>query len=270
MIEKIENFLKVISDSIEKLRKSKAARVSSSHKTEIKKLGKTWLTSISTDVRAGGKIDESILNEVDSGMEKLYSNSDASPRTSSYLVLLRSLNKKIQSDILIPIIKAGRSTPSLVSGLKTKIFSLNLSDDEKTYYDEAFRAAESECYKAAIVMIWCGAISRIQTKIYKEGLTRFNSSSITAKGVNTGLLKHFNKEFNLQHQTELPFIADRDLILVVSCMVALETGNTEALLNALETRNNCGHPSGYKVEEIHFLHFGTEVFNLILNNSKFN
>lgn len=269
MIEKLEKLLQSLADLVESTKKSKVERVPSTLKTKISEVGRIWLHEVSATIRSEGKLADEVINQMDSKMEALYGITETSPRRTSTLNLLRQLHKSLQSDILVPLIKAGRASPSLVTAVRAKVLAITLSDDEKSYYDEAFKAAATECYKAAIVMIWCAAVARIHTKIYKEGLKTFNKASQAAKSINNGPWKYFNKEFSLGQQNELPLISEKDLILTASCMVNLEVGQTEALLKILETRNNCGHPSGYSVEEIHFVHFVTEVLNLVLNNKKF-
>lgn len=266
MIEKLESFLALLSEITDALRVSRAERISQSLKTRISDAGRLWLNTISTLLRGDGKMADDIVNQVDSEMERLYTIVDATPRRASYIRTLRTLRNEIQANILIPLIREGRSAPNLVSPLRTKILALPLGPAEKSYYEEAFKAAEAGCYKAAIVMIWCGVIFRLQTRIHTEGLAAFNAASIKAHSINSGPYRYFNKDFNLIQENELQLIADKDLIIVLSCILNLDVGIVEALIKTLEIRNNCGHPSGYSVEEIHFAHFVTEAYNLVLNN----
>jgi len=223
---------------------------------------------MSVQLRADQLIPDEIVRGFDAQIESLGEMARSNTRKSAYIRALAPIHKDMQAKLLIPLSRANRTSPNLIQSARARLFAPPLNDEEKVYYDEAFRAAEANCFKAGMVMLWCGAISRLQAQVRKLGLTAFNATSIKIKDIKSGPYKYFNKEYSITMDNELQVITDSDLILIVSAMVGLDINQTEAILALLDTRNSCGHPSAYSVEEIHFAHFATEVHNLILSNPK--
>ena len=85
-----------------------------------------------------------------------------------------------------------------------------------SYLDEAERCFNAECYRAAIVMLWCAASARLNEDVEKLGATSFLAS-------------------------------DRDSEMVRVCaerLGILTENRRNTLLRCLGDRNNCAHPSG--------------------------
>lgn len=268
MVQDVENFLVQFSGLIDDVKHNKSDFVSKQAlKNEISDTCKVWLNKISNGLRTAENVIETEINDIDSVFEKALELSSASNRKTTYVNLFSSTHKRIQRNILIPLIRASRTTPPVWQGIATKISNV-VSGEEKIYYDEASTAARAGCYKAAIVMAGCAFIDRLHNLVVKRGLSQFNRTSRQLKATRKGFYAKFNKEFSLKFENELQEIFDRDLVIVISAMVVLDLNQTREILHLLDTRNNCAHPSQYVADELVYANFLNEVYNLILNNPK--
>jgi hypothetical protein len=268
MVEDVENFLVSLSGLVDEIKRNKAELVSKQGlTTNVGSTCKLWLNRISNSLRAGGGVEEPEINGIDAIFEKLLQLSSSPNRKSTYIKDLNLARKIIQKAVLIPLIKANRTSPPIWQGVASKI-TAHTSAEEKLYYDEAFAAAKAGCFKAAVVMTGCAIVDRLRKLVLKKGLPQFNKTSRQLKAATKGYYSKFNKEFDLKIENELQEVFDKDLVIVVSGMVALDLNQTKEILHLLETRNNCAHPSAYIADELAYAHFLNEANNLILSNPK--
>ena len=269
MISETEKFLESLAGTIDDVKKTRSEFISRRGlRVQIGNLSKHWLQSLSTNLRGKTSINQSIINEIDAAFEKALDLSSASNRKSTYLKLLGPLQKNISTTVLVPLIKLGSTAAPIYHGIAAKLLAHVGTVEEKSYYEEAFRAASAQCYKAAVVMTWCAVIDRFHSLVKKNGLPAFNKASIKVKQLNTPIYRPFNKEFNLTFETELQEISEKDLLIVISGMVSMDVNQLKALLRLLDTRNSCAHPSAYVADEIVFANFLNEIHNLVLTNPK--
>ncbi len=270
IIEELETYLTYVDDVVNKIRANKSAFISQKNlKDKISNLSSRWFEEFSTKIRKESVISDEEINKVDSVMEKMIQMSTANNRKSSYIALLSPLRKNIQRDILIPMIRTGRSSPMVWEGISQKILVKITSNDERQYYEEAFRAAKNQCYKAATVMAGCAVVDRLRDFVIKKGFASFNSTSKKLKASQSGFYKKFNKEFNIKIENELQEVFEKDLTIIISGMISLDLNQLQAILHLFDIRNSCAHPSSYIMDELSFAHFLSEIYNLILNNQKF-
>ncbi len=271
MVEQLERFLSSLAELQEAIKKNKSDFISrSALRGSVADCGKFWLGKLSTQIRGEGLIDDQILNAIDEKIEKLLELTSNNNRKNSYLGLLNALPKEIQKGVLVPIIKKTKTAQNpLAASILSKIYSSLSSDEERKYFEEAARAAASECYKAATVMVWCAAIDRLRKVVEKLGLKNFNKTSKQLKARKTGYYKRFSKEFDISQTNELPEVFDKDLITVLSAMVNLDLNELAAIIHLFDVRNHCAHPSSYVMDELAYINYLNEVLKLVLSNPKF-
>lgn len=271
MVQEIENFIERLGNLVSKIKQNKSTFISRKVlKDEINSVSSVWLRRISTGLRTESSLEEEEVNKVDATIESILELTVGNNRKSSYLNFLNPLSKNLQKNILIPLIRTNRSSAPMWEGTANKILKIIVSGEEKSYYEESFRAARTNCYKAAIVMTGCAIIDRIRRLIISKGLPAFNQVSKKLKNTKTGFYSRYNSEYNIKLENELQDVFDTNLVTVLSGMVSLDLNQLKAILNLLGTRNSCAHPSAYVVEEITYAFFLNEVYNLILNNPKFS
>jgi len=272
MVEELEKFLAGVVDLQEAIKKNSSPIIAKSDLKQ-KALGvcKTWLHSLSAKIRGSSLLDDQLINVIDADFEKLFEISSANNRKTSYLKILKELPKNIQKTILVPLIKkANTSQNFLAQAILNKIYESVADVDEKSYFEEAAKAASCQCYKAATVMVWCAVIDRLQKLIEKKGLKEFNKTSKTLKNKQSGFYKRFSKEFNISMSNELQEVFDRDLIFILSAMVNLDINEINAILHLFDTRNHSAHPSDYKIDELAYTNYLNEVLKLVITNPKLN
>jgi hypothetical protein len=270
MIEELEKFLAGVVELQEAIKKNSSPIVG---KADLKQkalgVSKSWLHSLSTKIRGLNVVDDQLINAIDADFEKLFEISSANNRKTSYIKIIKELPRNIQKTILVPLIrKSNTNQNSLAQVILNKIYEVVNDVDEKSYYEEAAKAASCGCYRAATVMVWCAVIDRLQKFIERKGLKEFNKISKILKAKQSGFYKRFSKEFNVSMSNELQEIFDRDLIFVLSAMVNLDINEINAILHLFDTRNHSAHPSDYKIDELAYTNYLNEVLKLIINNPK--
>ncbi len=265
MIQQLEDYLVSLDQLLGKIRRAPTFIARSNLRQDIGTFGKAWFP-LSTQLRAATSLPEERINSLDQSIEKLVELTMGSNRKTTYVNLLSDLKKTLQKDALVPLIRTGKSTPVIWEGVAAKILSKASSIEEKKFYEEAFSCAKNNCYKAATVMVACGVVDRLRKFVLGRGLHVFNATSKHLKSITTGFYKRFNKEFNLTLDNELQEVFEKDLVIVISGIVTLDLNQTGGILQLLETRNSCAHPSAYVMDELAFAHFLNEANKLVLEN----
>lgn len=269
IIEELETYLTYVDDVVNLVRGNKSPFIAAkSLRTRINDLARHWFEEFSTNIRKETTVSDEIVNKIDAAMEKAIQMASGNNRKNSYVTLLVPLRKAIQRDVLIPVIRSGRTSSVIWEGVAQKILVRITSIEERQYYEEAFKAARNQCYKAATVMAGCAVIDRLRQLVVKKGLPAFNSTSKKLKLMQSGFYKRFNKEFNIKIENELQEVFERDLAIVISGMVALDLNQLQAIFHLFDVRNSCAHPSASIMDELSFAHFLNEIYNLVLNNTK--
>jgi hypothetical protein len=269
MINELEQFLVSLAQVLDDIKGTHSGLISrQGTRAQVAAISKQWLQSFSTALRAKTNVNESIINALDLTFEKILDLSSSPNRKSTYLKLLGPLQKELSTKVMIPLIKSAGSSPPIFHGISAKLIGCIASAEERAYYEEAFRAAAAQCYKAAVVMTWCAVVDRLHSFVKKQGLPAFNKASTKVKNLTTPAYKSFNKEFNLAFETELQEVSEKDLLIVISGMVSMDVNELKAILRLLDTRNSCAHPSPYVADEIGFTHFLNEIYNLVLTSAK--
>jgi hypothetical protein len=114
-----------------------------------------------------------------------------------------------------------------------------ISDDQtRDFVDEAIRCHESELYRAAIVMMWLGAVDVLHRHVFVSHLSAFNAEATRVMGKNW---KTARSRDDLGRMSEGDFLDRLEGLSVIG-------KNAKAQLKAaLDLRNGCGHPNSLKV-----------------------
>lgn len=269
MIQEIEKYSVELDHLVADIKKGTSDFVSKAPlRTKIADAGKRWLL-LSTRLRGETDLPEDKVGAIDAAIEKVVELSANTNRKSTYVKVLTPLKKALQMDILVPLIRAGKTTRAIWTGPSALILNRAGSPEERAFYEEAFTCALHGCYKAATVMVTCGLIDRLRAFVVRRGLPAFNTMSANLKARTTGFYKTFNKDQNLTSENELQQVPEKDLIIIISGMVDLDLNQLNAIIKLLDSRNSCAHPSAYVMDELSFAHFLNEAHKLVLDNAKF-
>jgi hypothetical protein len=103
------------------------------------------------------------------------------------------------------------------------------------FVEESVNCLRIGALKAAIVLLWAGAVRTIQEKTLAKGATL----------VNTELLKRDSKARTIKKVEDFQYIQEETLLLVAEGVGVLDKTTRGILHTNLQTRNGCGHPNNY-------------------------
>ncbi len=105
----------------------------------------------------------------------------------------------------------------------------------KAFVQESVNCLRIGALKAAIVLLWAGAVRTIQEKTLLKG----------APQVNAELEKHDQKARTIKKIEDFQYVREETLLLVAEGVGVLDKTTRGILHTNLQTRNGCGHPNKY-------------------------
>lgn len=108
--------------------------------------------------------------------------------------------------------------------------------DVRDYLDEAIKCLKVGARKACIVFLWVGAIRTVQSLMMAHG-----KSAVTA-----AVQKHDPKARAVKSLDDFAYIKDSVSLLAAKDLGVIDKGQKDALTDALDLRNRCGHPGKYR------------------------
>jgi hypothetical protein len=263
-IEDLIERLVVFEKSVAKL---KTASVSGSVlRKEAKTLYKDWLLVLG-QVEQGVGIDPGKLTALSESWTRLRSLANGKNPKTAYRKSLKVLISELESDVLHPLIKK--------AGLKTlggtaKTVLANVSDTQITaYLDEAVICAQHDCLRAAVILFWCAAASRIQTKLLTLGLSVLESEFDKMRLDQGILFRSFNRVYKMTSNPDIQEIADAHLVLLCRFLGWIDDSQFKQLKGCLDLRNASGHPGGYRPDAVKLQVYLADLVQLVLANPRF-
>jgi hypothetical protein len=107
------------------------------------------------------------------------------------------------------------------------------------YVEEAIKCLQAGALRAAVVFLWTGAIRTLHEGALKK-------SSVT---LNTALRTQDPKARSVSRIEHFAWIGDRTFLDASPDMGLLDKGQKDTLVDALNLRNRCGHPTKYRPGE---------------------
>jgi hypothetical protein len=182
--------------------------------------------------RAGGYVDKAS----DDG-RKLWQLTDSGDRHIRELLGLPSTEPEIKEDVAALSVLAGKIR----------------DDTVRSYVEESIRCLQVGALRAAVVFLWAGAIRTL----HEESLTK------DAATVNAALQKQDPKARRVSTVEHFGWIGDRTFLDATPDMGLLDKGQKDTLVDALNLRNRCGHPTKYKPREAKAKSFIEDVLGIV-------
>lgn len=107
--------------------------------------------------------------------------------------------------------------------------------DAKKYIDEAILCLSVNALRAAIVFVWVGALADVKARIWAKG----------APAVSAAIQKYYVKSQPLASMDDLLKYQEVDLLKVAQDLNIVDKAQHKILGQALDLRNQCGHPNKY-------------------------
>lgn len=110
------------------------------------------------------------------------------------------------------------------------------NSDVRSYIEEAVKCLRVGALRASVVFLWAGAVRTLHEKMLRTGVTRLNQA----------LLRHDPKARQVSRIDDFEYIKDKYVLLAAQDLGIVDKGERDALQEALDLRNRCGHPTKYK------------------------
>jgi hypothetical protein len=108
----------------------------------------------------------------------------------------------------------------------------------REYIDEAVACLEVGARRAAVIFLWSGAVATIQDHIWGHG----------AHGIEAALRVH-NPKAKFKKKNDFSNVKDADLLQIAQDLTIYDKSEKKRLAEALDLRNDCGHPVKYRPGE---------------------
>lgn len=145
-----------------------------------------------------------------------------------------------------------------------------LSDEELEYIKEAIKCLESSCFKAATLMIWSSAVSRILNFINFD-ITKFNEVSKIMKDNPKSFYKFYSSSFRISSASieEIRELAkDTQLLCYICYIQVISISDFKKFKSHYEMRNECAHPTSIKIKPNEIVSIFENIYTHIFRNSK--
>src|SRR5256885_6725548 len=134
----------------------------------IKAVSKDWLRH-SEALRSTDAIPQENLNAVDVPLKDMLASTNSRTRSSAYRSKLGPVLSSFTDKIVVPTIRHEGSPAQVASRQLMGEFLAQVSSDEQSYLEEAARCLANRCNRAAIILLWAAAMSRLHSAIEKIG-----------------------------------------------------------------------------------------------------
>ncbi|MCR8646386.1 hypothetical protein [Leptospira interrogans] len=264
--KEIEDYFKEIKTFKSALKKEENDRINKiALRIRAEGISKEWFSHRKPSLV--GSIERDILEKYDEMFERLLKISAPSNLKKSYNDVLVEIASNFKEDIIVTLVK--NPTGDVKQVFETLMAGI-VDSEEKDYLHEAIKCADRGYFRAAAVMGWCAAISRIHNCILKHGFTVFNVTSARIASDGQGRFKRFKKTFNVQSLSDLRQVFDTDILWVLEGMGLIDLNEHTRLRSCFDLRNQSAHPGDAPVTEYNLLSFFSDIKEIILLNTKFD
>ena len=122
----------------------------------------------------------------------------------------------------------------------------------KEYLLEAVQCLKAGARRAAVVFVWTGAVATIREEVWTFGV----------KAIESALQRH-NPNYRFRKKDDFWRVKDVDLLTVAQGLGVYDQSQRKRLGEALDLRNDCGHPVKYKPREKKVASFVEDVCGIV-------
>jgi len=141
-------------------------------------------------------------------------------------------------------------------------FAGKVTVDEQNYLEEAARCLASRCNRAAIILLWAAAMSRLHGAIEKVGFNAYNTALDQATQKKGGPFNRVSKTV-VASLPELQRCRDFDLLVVGMELWKYDLQIFEELDRLLGIRNNAAHPGMLKPSALDVQQYASKVSSYV-------
>ncbi len=228
---------------------------------QLAELAKDWFRRAAA-LHSLGLFDETTLEKYESEMRAVLQATKLHTRASSYAKRLKVILSEFSTAIIVPIIRA-EGSPSQIAARQLKdLFLPYASQTEAAYIDEAARCMILECHRAAIIMLWAGAMARFHAAIEQLGYNAFNTAQAKIAARKGRPFSNISKS-PITSSQELQLARDYDIIGVGMELWKYDIQSFEELAQLLSIRNNAAHPGQFDPSALDVYQFATKLVTYV-------
>jgi hypothetical protein len=133
--------------------------------------------------------------------------------------------------------------------------SAKVPDDVvRGYVEEAIKCLQAGALRAAVVFLWTGAIRTL----HEEALAKTGPAAVT-----TAIQTQDSRIRPVSKLEHFGWVNDRAFLAATPDLGLLDKGQKDTLVDALNLRNRCGHPTQYKPGEAKARSFIEDVVGIV-------
>ena len=256
--DQVEAFFERLTDLDRDLTKLRGAEVSSAKTVAlIKELSREWLR-LSEALRSLEAIPLENLTFVDGYLKDILQSTNARTRSSAYRKRLTPVLRSFTDRIVVPVIRFEGSPSQVASRQIMNEFASTALPDEQIYLEEAARCVATRCNRAAIIMLWAGAMARFHAAIEKLGFNSYNTALDRATQKKGNPFNKVSKSY-VASLPELQRCRDFDILVVGMELWKYDLQVFEELDRLLGTRNSAAHPGMLKPSALDVQQYASKV-----------
>lgn len=129
-----------------------------------------------------------------------------------------------------------------------------ISDEQaRKYVEEAILCLSVGALRSSIVFLWTGAVATLREKAWAHG----------APAIEAALKNHHPKARDFKQKGDFAYVKDVDLLQVAEDLRVIDKSEKTLLKQALDLRNQCGHPVKYDPGEKKASAFVEDVLGIV-------
>jgi len=266
MIEKLKGFKVELSSLRKDVRNNKASTINKSDiRSKADALALQWAGEFGDHLQQFDQLPEQTIGDMNENMIALLRLSQQSNRKTSYMRVLDAAYRAFNARFVVPI---SQSAPVVKVDFDFRKLFPNLSDSQESeYMKEAIGCANAGYFRAAVVVGWCAAMSRIHDHVRSLGIKKINENLRVMREAKHGKFKQVKSAPPISALGEVQEINDRNLILLILRLDVVDAKQADRLLEHLNHRNQSAHPGDAPVGDELLNHFFSDIGEIIFNNS---
>lgn len=169
--------------------------------------------------------------------------------------------REFQATYQIPITNIARQAPA------EALHSLRLATSAATqsyrqYLNEAVDCYEAGAYRGAVLMIWTATVEHIYSTVELH-----HSGFALLEAANKARFGNSKAYRAIRKKNDLLYLADKNFFLICEDAGVFNRNARKLLEEKLDTRNRCGHPTGYVLGREEAVIFIESLINNIVNGA---
>ncbi len=125
----------------------------------------------------------------------------------------------------------------------------------RDYLGESIKCLKVDARRAAVVFLWAGAVHTIREMIW--------NTAANAKAIDAALKNHNPGARNFTKKGDFDYVNDAALLEITMDLTVFDRSEKKQLKQALDLRNDCGHPVKYRPGEKKVSSFTEDVISIV-------